>query len=106
MRSKLFACPPFIGVVVLVVVFSNFSSLNAQVIGKIFDADYANKEFGEVVKFVEVNNYELESMLKSAGEYIMLNIETGIVRALDNKRNSIIGFANSKSEAFYRMSTS
>lgn len=35
-------------------------------------------------------------MLKSAVECIMLNIETGIVR----------GFANSKSEIFYRMSTS
>lgn len=36
----------------------------------------------------------------------MLNIETGIVRALDNKRNSISGFANSEREVFYRMSTS
>ncbi|MEE9430853.1 MAG: hypothetical protein V3V16_07435 [Melioribacteraceae bacterium] len=98
MRSKMH--------VFLLVVFFSFNSLNAQVIGKIFGADYANKEFGEVVKFVEINNYELESMLKNSGEYIMLNIETGIVRALDNKRNSINGFAISEREVFYRMSTS
>ncbi len=98
MRSKMFG--------LLLVVFFSFGSLNAQVIGKIFDADYANKEFGEVIKFVEINNYELESMLKSAGEYIMLNIETGSLRSLDNKRNSISGYAKSESEVFYRMSTS
>ena len=98
MRSKMFG--------ILIVVLFSFGSLNAQVIGKIFDADYANKAFGEVVKSVEINNFELENMLKSAGEYIMLNIETGTLRALDNKRNSISGFAKSESEVFYRMSTS
>ena len=90
----------------LLVVLFSFGSLNAQVIGKIFDADYANKAFGEVLNSVEINNIELESMLKSAGEYIMLNIDTGDLRALDGERKSIRGFVKSENEVFYRMSTS
>ncbi|MCB9249540.1 MAG: hypothetical protein H6613_13825 [Ignavibacteriales bacterium] len=89
----------------LFVLFS-FNVLSAQVIGEIFDADYANKEFGEVVSFVEVNNSELTGMLKEAGEYIMLNINTGNGRALNGERKSVTGFAESESEVFYKMSTS
>ncbi len=45
-------------------------------------------------------------MLDIAGEYIMLNIESGNLRALDNDRNSVLGSADSDTEVFYKMSTS
>ena len=92
--------------VLFILIFSSFCSLNAQVIGKIFDANYANNEFGAVVRFIEVDNDELKSMLDIAGEYIMLNIESGNLRALNNDRNSVLGSADSDTEVFYKMSTS
>jgi len=98
MRTKLF-------VFTFLVLFS-FIDLEAQVIGKIFDANYANEEFGQVVNFTEINSNELINLINNADEYIMLNIESGIIRALDSKRNSIQGSAVSNEEVFYKMSIS
>ena len=98
MRTKLFYF--------VTIMFFSFNFLNAQVIGKIFDADYANKEFGEVKSSVTTNNNELKSLLDEAGEYIMLNIDTGELRALDGNRKGIKGDAKSDEEVFYKMSTS
>ena len=88
------------------IMFFSFNFLNAQVIGKIFDADYANKEFGKVKSSVEINNTELKNLLEEAGEYIMLNINTGEIRALNGNRMSVKGDAKSDEEVFYKMSTS
>ena len=88
------------------IMFFSFNLLNAQVIGKIFDADYANKEFGKVQSSVEINNTELKNLLEEAGEYIMLNIDTGEIRALNGNRMSVKGDAKSDEEVFYKMSTS
>ena len=88
------------------ILFFSFNFLNAQVIGEIFGADYANNEFGEVKSSVTINNNELKSLLDAAGEYIMLNIDTGELRALDGNRKGIKGNAKSDDEVFYKMSTS
>ncbi len=88
------------------IMFFSFNFLNAQVIGKIFDADYANKEFGEVKSYIEISNDELKNLCTEAGEYIMLNIDTGSLRVLDGKRTSVSGEAKSDEEVFYKMSTS
>ena len=88
------------------IMFFSFNFLNAQVIGKIFDADYANKEFGKVENSISINNSELKSLLDEAGEYIMLNIDTGELRVLNGNRNSVKGNAKSDEEVFYKMSTS
>ncbi len=98
MRSKLFYF--------VTLMFFSFNLLNAQVIGKIFDADYANKEFGKVSSHVEIINSQLKSLLEEAGEYIMLNIDTGELRALNGNREGIMGQAKSDEEVFYKMSTS
>ncbi len=90
--------------VVILAVSANF--LNAQVVGKLFDADYANKNFGEVKNFVEITNSNLKDLLEKAGDYIMFNINNGTLRALNGKRESILGSATSNSEVFYKMSTS
>lgn len=88
----------------LFLIFSNF--LCAQTIGEIFDKNYADQEFGEVLSSVEIANDELRRLLLNAGEYILLNIDTGKIRAVDKDRNSILGNANSVEEVFYKMSTS
>lgn len=62
-------------------IFSNF--LCAQSIGEIFDKNYADQEFGEVLSSVEIANDELRGLLLNAGEYILLNIDTGNIRAVD-----------------------
>ncbi len=87
-------------------VLLSFNFSNAQVIGKIFDKDYADQEFGEVLSFVEVDNNTLTEMLTASGEYIMFNIETGSIRALNAQRESVQGSAISGEEVFYKMSTS
>jgi hypothetical protein len=88
----------------LFLILSNF--LCAQTIGEIFDKNYADQEFGEVLSSVEIANDELRGLLLNAGEYILLNIDTGKIRAVDKDRNSILGNANSVEEVFYKMSTS
>jgi hypothetical protein len=88
----------------LFLILSNF--LCAQTIGEIFDKDFADSEFGEVLSSVEIANDELRGLLLNAGEYILLNIDTGKIRAVDKDRNSILGNANSADEVFYKMSTS
>ncbi len=98
MRSKLFYFVTFM--------FFSLNFLNAQVIGKIFDADYANKEFGKVNSHVEIINSQLKNLLEEAGEYIMLNIDNGKLRVLNGNREGIIGHAKSDEEVFYKMSTS
>jgi hypothetical protein len=80
--------------------------LFAQVVGKIFDKEYADKEFGNVKNSVEISNSELLDLLDKSGEYIMLNIDTGEIRALNNNRESVQGFAKSDNEVFHKMSTS
>lgn len=87
-------------------VFCFASFCNAQVIGKIFDKDYADQEFGEVVSSIEVDNNNLRSMLKTAGEYIMLNIDSGKLRAIDKDRKNVSGLAIHPEEVFYKLSTS
>jgi len=82
------------------------TSSSGQVIGKIFNAEYADQNFGDVISYVEIDNVELENMLKNAGEYIMFNIDTKSVRALDGNRTSVHGNADSENEVFYKMSTS
>lgn len=82
------------------------TSSSGQVIGKIFNAEYANQTFGEVVNSVEIENSQLTSLLNSAGEYIMFNIDTKSVRALDGNRTSVHGNADSENEVFYKLSTS
>lgn len=83
-----------------------FTSSNGQVIGKIFDTEYANQTFGNVVNSVEIENSELTSLLQNAGDYIMFNIDTKSVRALDGNRTSVQGNAVSENEVFYKMSAS
>lgn len=90
---------------VFVLCFS-LNNLNAQVIGKIFNKDFANSEFGQVINSVEVDNASLTEMLISSGEYIMFNIETGAIRALNLNRENVQGSAVSNEEVFYKMSTS
>ena len=51
-------------IIYLVIFFVSLTSLNAQVIGKIFDKDYADREFGAVVTFVEIDNNELTDLLE------------------------------------------
>lgn len=91
--------------VITLVLFSTIN-LSAQVIGKIFNKDYADSEFGKVINTVEVDNEMLKEMLSSSGEYIMFNIESGAVRALNSNRESVQGIAVSNEEVFYKMSTS
>ena len=91
--------------VILIALFS-FNVSNGQTIGKIFDKDYADKEFGNVIKSVTIANDNLNEMLKTSGKYIMLNIDTGTIRAIDAQRKTIQGSANSPEEIFYNMSTS
>ena len=64
------------------------------------------KNFGEVITFVKIDNTELKSMLSNAGEYIMFNIGSGDIRALDGNRTSVHGKAMSEAEVFYKLSTS
>ena len=84
--------------------FSSFSI--AQTIGEIFDKDFADQEFGQVVTFVEVESKELTDLLKLSGQYIMLNIDSGNLRAIDADRKSVAGLAIFPEEIFYNMSTS
>lgn len=84
----------------------SFNISTAQIIGKIFDKDFAYQEFGAVLNSVEIDNNSLTDLTETAGEYIMFNIETGILRALDKDRNSVLGEAISAEEVFYKMSTS
>ena len=93
-------------IITLLFLIVSFNISTAQIIGKIFNKDFANKEFGEVVKFNEIDNNNLTDLTDNAGEYIMFNIETGVLKALDNKRNSVLGEAISGEEVFYKMSTS
>ncbi len=85
-------------VVLFVLFFLNVS--NAQVIGEIFDKAYADQEFGNVLSYIEIENDDLAEMLKTSGEYIMLNIETGTIRAIDAQRKSVQGSAVSNEEVF------
>lgn len=84
--------------------FASFS--NAQVIGEIFDKDFANQEFGKVVSSVNIDNSILDAMLKVAGEYIMLNIDGDKLAAIDKDRKSVSGLVVKPEEVFYKMSTS
>jgi hypothetical protein len=93
-------------IITLLFLIVSFNISTAQIIGKIFNKDFANKEFGEVVKFIEIDNNSLTDLTDNAGEYIMFNIETGVLKALDNHRNSVLGEAISEEEVFYKMSTS
>jgi hypothetical protein len=92
----------------MVVLFALFllNVSNAQAIGEIFDMEYADQEFDSVMSFIEIENADLVKMLNTSGEYIMLNIETGTIRAIDAQRKSIQGSAVSNEEIFYKMSTS
>jgi hypothetical protein len=93
---------------ILLITLVLFSTINlsAQVIGKIFNKDYANSTFGEVLNSVKIDNASLAAMLSTSGEYIMFNIESGAVRALNSNRESVQGIAVSEEEVFYKMSTS
>lgn len=86
--------------------FAAVTSSSGQVVGKIFDAEYANENFGSVISSVLISNIELREMLEKAGTYIMLNIDTGNIRALDQNRTSVLGTAESENEVFYKISTS
>lgn len=46
----------------------SFNISTAQIIGQIFDKDFANEEFGKVLSSVEINSVSLTSLLDSAGE--------------------------------------
>lgn len=93
-------------IIILLFLIVSFNISNAQIIGKIFDKDFADKEFGEVVKFIEIDNNNLTNLTDIAGEYIMFNIEIGVIKALDKDRNSVLNEAVSENEVFYKMSTS
>ncbi|VAX19300.1 hypothetical protein MNBD_IGNAVI01-1493 [hydrothermal vent metagenome] len=86
--------------------FAAVTSSSGQVVGKIFDAEYANENFGSVISSVVISNIELREMLEKAGTYIMLNIDTGNIRALDENRTPVHGTAESENEVFYKISTS
>ena len=63
-------------IITLLFLFVSFNISTAQIIGKIFDKDFANEEFGEVVNFIEIGNNSLKDLTEATGEYIMFNITT------------------------------
>ncbi len=93
-------------IITLLFLIVSFNISTAQIIGKIFDKDFADNEFGEVINFIEIDNNSLTDLTETAGEYIMFNIDTGILKALDKDRNSVLGEAVSAEEIFYKLSTS
>jgi len=81
------------------------TSSSRQVAGKTFNAEYANQNFGDVVSYIEIDNVELEYMHKNTGEYIMFNIYTISIKALDENRTSVHEKTDSENEVFYKLST-
>lgn len=79
----------------------------ANVIGKLYPKDEADKLFGNVLESIELKKAEVEKLIANTPDKIMFNFFNGSLSVLDGARKSILGtYAAKSSEKYAIASTS
>jgi len=73
-----------------------------DIIGKIYSASEANKNYGSVLSSVELSSSQILSLCGQTSKYIMFNIKDGKLSILGDNRTPLypIGFAVDASEVY------